>query len=94
MKKKLSNDYDITVNNMKPIDEAPKKSGFKVSRAEFYDMKGKGLGKKVRMNVLSRENKDYSIEQIFAMKDGLFVLEIEKNGEVKYFSSKELNDLI
>ena len=58
---------------------------FKVTTAEFYNKAGKIVNK----NILSKDG-----QQIFSMKDGKFVLEVEDDGFVEYFCSNDINDLI
>lgn len=91
MKKKLSNDYSITVDKMLNMSAEQEAKGFKVKGADFYNPNN---GEMARKKILVRENKDYSIEQIFSMMDGKFLLEIEIDGELTYFYSKNLTDLI
>ena len=63
-------------------------NGFELSVGEFYSAKTK---KQVKKNILVR-NTDQSIEQIFSMIDGDFILEVEED-EINYYHSKDLNDL-
>jgi len=82
--KELDLDYDISVDNMNDI--ITDYGNFVVEDAEFYDRKTTKL---VTKKVLVNEGK-----QIFSMKDGIYILEIEDCGEVEYYYSKNLNDLV
>ena len=84
MRKELSDDYDISGNNMLDIENDI--SCFKVKNSEFYVPKGK-----VNRKILTFDNK-----QIFQMNDGIFILEVEdyQEGTVEYFYSKDIYDLI
>ena len=91
MKKHLPNSYDI--NHTKMIDMKPEqeKNGFKIEVATFADI----VGKKVvdfPKKVLKRGD-----DQIFAMKDGKFVMEFCPDGDqgdnIDYFYSNNLDDL-
>ncbi len=96
MKKELDIDYDISVDYMTPIGPEHETETFKIKSAEFYPKKGK----LVSMNILSNgiEAGTSGSKQIFAMKDGTFVLEIEdwtdEDNEVKYFYSDNIKDLL
>jgi hypothetical protein len=90
MKVELDLDYDITVDNMVSPSPSHAINGFKLDPREFYNSKMK----LVKMTTLSRVNADFSQDQILTMKDGLFILEIEQCGEVEYFSSNDINDLL
>ena len=85
MKKNLDDNYDITVDNMLDMTEKQEVNGFTLVNSEFYNKKDK----KVNKHILVRDN-----EQIFSMKDGIFILEVEDDGMVEYFYSKDINDLI
>ena len=82
--KELDIDYDISVANMNEITEDC--GDFVVTDAEFYDTT---TNKLVNKKVLMNEGK-----QIFSMKDGIYILEIEDCGEVEYYYSNNLNDLV
>lgn len=82
--KELDIDYDISVGKMNDITNDC--GDFLVTDAEFYDMTSMKLTNK---KVLRSGGK-----QIFSMKDGKFILEIEDCGEVEYFYSNNINDLI
>jgi len=84
---KLSDDYEINVDQMLDIKEH--KGDFKVIKASFYNLKGT----KVNRNVLSNETEG-ECRQIFSMKDGTFILEIDDCINVEYFYSKDINDLL
>lgn len=88
MKQELDVDYDISVDNMIDMTTSQESNGFKVKKASFFNMRGS-----VSKNVLAREV-NYVQEQIFQMTDGIFILEVEKDMEVSYFFSKNINDLI
>lgn len=82
----LEIDYDISVNNMQNITES--KGNFKVVDSNFYDWSSE---KEVKMKILSDDNG----KQIFSMKDGKFVLEVEdENMEIDYFYSENIEDLL
>lgn len=87
MKQALSDNYDICVENMNDINE--KVGNFEVKKATFFN---KG-NKKETKNVLTFEN-----QQIFSMKDGTFVLEVEvdndEGGYCEYFYSDNIKDLL
>ena len=82
--KELDIDYDISVSNMNDITNDH--GDFLVTDTEFYDINTSKLTNK---KVLRSGGK-----QIFSMKDGTFILEIEDCGEVEYFYSNNINDLI
>jgi hypothetical protein len=82
--KELDIDYDISVSNM--YDITLDRGNFLVTDTEFYDINTSKLTNK---KVLRSGGK-----QIFSMKDGTFILEIEDCGEVEYFYSNNINDLI
>jgi len=92
--KELSDDYDITVDNMFSIDlSAPifwgtdyESKGYSLKESKFYNSKNV----LTPMTILSN-NKG---KQIFWMKDTKFILEVEKEGEVEYFYSEKLKDLL
>lgn len=83
MKEQLKEDYEVSVDDM--IDAISDVGDFKVTTAEFYNKAGKIVNK----NILSKDG-----QQIFSMKDGKFVLEVEDDGFVEYFCSNDINDLI
>ena len=87
LKKELDDNYDISVENM--LDMTQEIGGFKLSEEEFSNKKSK----LVKKNILRNEEEN---KQIFSMKDGLFILEVEdvNEGTVEYFFSKDINDLI
>lgn len=90
MKQELDLNYDISVDNM--VDISPRSNewikGFDIKKAEFFNRKGK----RVIKDVLFRVN-GHTTEQIFQMKDGLFILEVEEDGEITYFYSDNINDI-
>lgn len=90
MVKKLKNSYDISRKNMLDMEKHQAIAGFKLFGAEF----GIGPGKNVKKKVLKSESDDGS-KQIFSMKDGLFILEIEKIEEnyCQYYCSNNLIEL-
>jgi hypothetical protein len=100
-KKKLSDDYDITVDNMIDGSTDQEIGRFKLSKETFYNKKGKA----VKMKVLRLET-DEQIKQIFCMKDNTFVLEVETLGgdihdnvgyegdNIQYYQSNKLVDLV
>jgi hypothetical protein len=88
MRQELDPKYDIAVNNMLPFEgDAPK--GWEIEEAEFISAKGKAA----KMNVLRKEEAG-SIQQIFQMKDGKFILEVDNFEEIEYFCSNDLVDLL
>ena len=86
MKKELSVEFEISVNDMTPIRETV--GEFKVSNETFYN----DAFNEVQMDILVNESNG---EQIFKMKDGKFILEVEDGeGMVEYFHSDILEDLV
>lgn len=89
MKIELKDDYDISVDNILDISKDYEKDGFKIISAHF--LKGRQVIEKLillkEINIVSK--------QIFAMKDGRFVLEISDIDEdsISYFYSYDINDL-
>jgi len=86
--KELDIGYDISVSNMNDI--STECGDFTIEDAEFYDI---NLGKLVNKKVLVFDSKQIK-KQIFSMTDGIYILEIEEVGEVEYFYSKNINDLV
>jgi len=94
MKKKLDDDYDISVDDILNMTKDQEIGGFELVESDFYGKKGRE-----KRNNLARKN-----EQIFSMKDGIFILEVEEDGDfcvckcplgmVEYFYSTNINDLI
>ena len=83
----LDVDYDMTVENMVPLTD--KYIGWSNEEGEFYLL---GDAKLVKMPYLLNDAGD---KQIFKMKDGRFVLEVENDEfEVEYFYSYDINDLL
>ena len=84
----LDLDYDMTVDNMVPLTGEYK--GWTNEEGEFYLLSDEKL---VKMPYLLNCNK-----QIFQMKDGRFVLEVENiesdEFEAEYFYSYDINDLL
>ena len=87
--KRLEEDYRVIVDNMVPATDLPNNREFIIDTATFYSFKD---GKYVNMNVLTNEDD----KQIFSMKDGRFVVEIENmdDGSVEYYYSEDINDLL
>lgn len=87
MKNVLNINYDICVENMNDINEEV--GNFKLEKATFFNKKGQEENK----TVLVFDNK-----QIYSMKDGKFVLEVEvnndKGGYCEYFYSDNIKDLL
>ncbi len=91
MKKELSVDYDVTVDNMLDMSNDQEVGPFKVTQGTFFNKSGK----EVKKNILEfDDDENFVRRQIFSMKDGTFVLELEVDMEVTYFYSEDLNDLI
>lgn len=83
----LDLDYDMTVENMEPLTD--KYNGWSNEEGEFYLLSDAKL---VKMPYLLNDACD---KQIFKMKDGRFVLEVENDEfEVEYFYSYDINDLL
>ena len=83
----LDSDYDMSVENMVPLTGEYK--GWTNEEGEFYLLSNEKL---VKMPYLLNEDCD---RQIFQMKDGRFVLEVENDEfEVEYFYSHDINDLL
>lgn len=92
MKKELGWDYDITVDNMIPMTKEQEIGNFKLHETEFGSQKKKGL---VKMNVLTIGQAGCDgCRQIFQMNDGKFILEVEDEGMVDYYYSKDITDLL
>lgn len=91
MKKELDLSYDVIVENMIPFTEGLSQQGMNLSETTFFNKKGK----EVTMTVLRNEEEPGSIgcKQIFQMKDGKFILEIEDEEGVEYFYSEKIEDL-
>jgi len=85
MKKELSEDYEISATNMLDIEKEI--SYFKIENSEFF-IYPKG---KLNRKILKHDNK-----QIFQMKDGIFILEVEDyiKSTCEYYYSKDITDLI
>ena len=92
MKKELDLDYDINVVNMIPFTKSLPNSEMVLHEAEFYNLKGNA----VKMMVLKNDIEFGSIgcKQIFQMKDGKFILEVEDEEGVEYFFSNKIEDLL
>ncbi len=93
--KKLDNDYEISVDNMKNMTTEQESDNFKLIESEFYSK----YNKKVSMNILvQRPNcsipySDYDVyQQIFSMKDGTFILEVETEEFIEYYLANELTE--
>ena len=91
--KRLDDNYDICVDDMLPMLIEQEKGDFKIKNGEFYRTKD---FEKVNMPILATGRIDCGAlnKQIFSMKDGKFILEIEENYEVEYFYSENLDELI
>ena len=87
MRKELNDNYDISADRMVDITETC--SGFLNEPATFYSF---SVDKYITKQILISEL-ELGTKQIFKMNDGLFILEIE-DGELEYYCSKNLNDLI
>lgn len=90
MKQNLSDDYEICVANMVPLTKEQASKGFEVVNSEFIDFSDDDFNK-VNMDILVREE---TSEQIFYMKDGRYVLEVEADHMVEYFYSTNIEDLL
>jgi hypothetical protein len=83
----LDADYDMTVDNMESLTD--KYNGWSNKEGEFYLISD---DKFIKMPCLLNDAGD---KQIFKMKDGRFVLEVENDEfEVEYFYSYDINDLL
>ena len=83
----LDLEYDMTVENMVPLTGEYK--GWTNEEGEFYLLSNEKI---VKMPYLLNEDCD---RQIFQMKDGRFVLEVENDEcEVDFFYSYDINDLL
>jgi hypothetical protein len=89
MIQELDDNYDISVDGMINVTVEQEKGGYKIFNSEFYSL----LYEKVYMNILKYENES-ACKQIFSMKDGKFILEIENELGISYFYSESLDDLI
>lgn len=78
--------YDISVDNMVPMSKEHECAPFTLLETSFFNQKGEDTN----MPILS----DSCEQQIFRMKDGKFILEIDNGDTVDYFYSENLNDLI
>lgn len=85
--KNLSDDYEVTVDNMIPLNS--KVSNFEVCNSQFFSFEKDKL---VNMDILVNEEG----WQIFAMKDGTFILEVEDfaMGTVDYLQADNLQDIL
>jgi hypothetical protein len=96
MKKELNNEYDIDVRNMNDIVEEI--GGFKITDGKFmiptkkYDPDN-FLIKKILVKECTGGD-SHHLEQIFLMKDGKFILEVDNGETCEYFYSENLKDLI
>lgn len=82
----LDLEYDMTVDNMVPLTGEYK--GWTNEEGEFYSPEEDVI----KMNYLLNDD---CTRQIFQMKDGRFVLEVENDEfEVEYFYSYDINDLL
>jgi hypothetical protein len=88
--KQLSEDYDVTVDNMVPITTLPENINFDLMNSQFYSFVKKTF---VNMDILVNEEAGW---QIFAMNDNTFVLEVEDfdMGTVDYFQADNLQDIL
>ena len=86
----LSEDYDVTVDNMVPITTLPENINFDLMNSQFYSFVKKTF---VNMDILVNEEAGW---QIFAMNDNTFVLEVEDfdMGTVDYFQADNLQDIL
>jgi len=83
----LDSDYDMTVDNMVPLTD--KYTGWSNKEGEFFSPSDDDF---IKMSCLLNDTCD---KQIFKMKDGRFVLEVENDElEVEYFYSYDINDLL
>ena len=91
MKKPLSENYNISANDMLDMKPEQEVNGFKIENSEFYP---NGGSKATTKNILVKENSEFVRFQIFSMKDGKFILEVDPDGEnIGYFYSENLDDL-
>jgi hypothetical protein len=86
--KKLSNSYEISADNMISMSESYKVKGFNIIEGEFFSEYD---GDIVPVNILESDNQD---KQIFSMKDGTFILEAEEDGDIEYYYSYNIIDLL
>ena len=90
MIQELDDNYDISVDGMINVTVEQEKGGYKIFNSEFYSSLAY---ERVYMNILKYENES-ACKQIFSMKDGKFILEIENELGISYFYSESLDDLI
>jgi hypothetical protein len=85
--KQLSDDYDVTVDNMIPLNS--KHENFDVFNSQFFSFEQDKL---INMDILAND----AGWQIFAMKDNTFVLEVEDFDmcTVEYFQTDNLQDIL
>lgn len=86
--KKLNDSYEISADNMISMTESHTVVGFNLIEGEFFS---ESDGDIVPVNILESHNQD---KQIFSMKDGTFILEAEEDGDIEYYYSYNITDLI
>ena len=84
----LDYDYDVTVDNMIPLNT--KHENFDVFTSEFFSL---DQDKFISMDILVNNDAGW---QIFAMNDNTFILEVEDfdMGTVEYFQADNLQDIL
>jgi hypothetical protein len=85
--KHLSDDYDVTVDNMIPLNT--KHENFDSFTSQFFSF---DQDKFISMDILAND----AGWQIFAMNDNTFILEVEDfdMGTVEYFQADNLQDIL
>lgn len=93
MKKDLDSNYDIMADKMVSFTPEQLREGWVLYDAEFYSVKTR---KVVKIQTLNNgiEVGECGAKQIFQMKDGKYILEVEDEDGVEYFYSENIEDLI
>lgn len=86
--KQLSDDYEISVDRMIPLQESTNENFTVIDGVFFSEINGEFIN----MPILVNEDG----WQIFSMKDNTFILEVEDflEGTVEYFQADNLEDIL
>ena len=91
----LDFDYDIDVKNMIPFTEDQATNDWQLRNTTFFSLDGKKFKEIPMVNLGNGINPgECGAKQIFQMKDGKFILEVEDEEGVEYFFSENLQDLL
>jgi hypothetical protein len=93
MKQELDYNYDINARNMTSFTEDQTSEGWVLSEAEFVPF---DTDEEIKVTVLSNgvDVGECGAKQIFQMKDGKYILEVEDEEGVEYFYSENIEDLL